>query len=244
MYRIALPQPVASLGHPDEVDTFLPNPPLTSLGLQAPSPVGKLVDTVNLDWLQRVSGRIAEEYRILKVGLGEWVRNAKASPILMGESAPLSHLAGAHAWLTALAQQASMEIREAELEVLTAPSTPRPGIELAGVATLASCQHKGSTGRRLTACLKALAADLLVRCTRESTSGELVEVEFVHRKPVQMKSPVDEAQALPLAAYVFRVSGISADEAMNHLKAALSSVTEALGTEQRQWALVLNPATR
>lgn len=245
MYRINQPQLVPSLGYSN--DEMIPPAKwqLGDMGVSAPHPVKKLVDAVNWDWLHDVSSRIARQYRKLNVGLGQWLRESEGKPIMMDDSTPLPAIAGAHAWLMALAQQAGMDVRDAELEVTGEEGVQRGVMELAGVAMLAGAENPRGTGSRLTAVLKALAADLVVRCAGlPAGQQEGAMIQFVHRKSLQLKSPVDERRALPMAAYVIRFSGYEPSVVMRALKESLAAVSEALGDEMRESVLVLNPAIR
>ena len=244
MYRIQTQQLLPTVGYSNELPPMLPPWQMGELGLSAPPQVGHLVNNVSWEWFQDVSGRIARQYRRLDVGTCEWVRGVKAKPIMMDERTPLSNVAGAHAWLTALAQQASMDIREAELEVLGGAGARRGICELAGIATLAGAASPRGTGSRLTSLLTALAADLVVRCSDIGSGDVERRVEFVHRRPLQVKSPVDETKALPLAAYVIRFTGIQPEQMIQAVQQSLSSVTNLLGDDGRDTVLVLNPAAR
>lgn len=245
MYRINQPQLVPTLGFSNDQAPQSSHWQLGDLGVNAPPPVKKLVDAVNWDWLQDVSSRIARQYRKLNVGLGRWLREVDGRPIIMDDSTPLPAIAGAHAWMMALAQQAGMGVRDAELEVLGGAGSQRGVTELAGVAMLAGSENPRGTGARLTAMLKALAADLAVRCENLGGHGigEMM-IQFVHRKPLQLKSPVDETRALPMTAYVIRFSGLNPEMVMRALQESMAAVSDALGDEMRDAVLVLNPATR
>jgi len=214
---------------------------LGTLAFNVPQPVKNLVSNVDWEWFREVSSRIARQYRRLHVGEAQWVRDFTSRPLMLDAATPLSNLAGAHAWLMAIAQQAGMEIRDTELEVL-GTAAAQPGVlEIAGVATLAGAPNPRGTGRRLNAVLSALSADLVVRC---HTSRPEAGIQFLHRKALQIKSPVDHNLALPLAAYVIRFTGLTADEVSSALQESLAAVSDALGHEMRESVLVLNPATR
>lgn len=211
------------------------------LATNVPEPVKSMVSQVDWEWCREMASRIARQYRRLNVGEGQWVRSFASRPMMLDKSTPLTHLAGAHAWLMAIAQQAGMEIRDAELEVQGKAGIYPGVLEIAGVASLANAQDPRGTGRRLNAVLSALAADLVVRC---HASHPEACIQFVHRKALQIKSPVEGNGAVPLAAYVIRFTGLAANEVSTALVESLEAVTEALGHEMRESVLVLNPAAR
>ncbi len=242
MYRIQQAQLVPALGFSADTTSFLPKWQMGDVGLCAPKMVNDMISAVDWEWLQDVSGRIARQYRRLDVGLGKWVKDLKTQPILMGNESPLSPLAGAHAWLMALAQQASMDIRDAELEVL-AGEKKRGIMELSGVATLAGCPDGRGSGRNLTTLLQALAT-ALVRSIKETSGGGEKMVQFLHRRSLQMKSPIDENKALPMAAFVVRFSGITPEGMMKALVRSLGEIGKMTSKELTDCSLVINPACR
>lgn len=228
-----------ALGDSTDIPSAAAAMQLGQLGFHAPLPLKKLVSSVDWEWFREVASRIARQYRRLHVGEGEWLRDIPAQPLMIDESASLTQLAGAHAWLMALAQQAGMEIRDTELEVLGTAASQRGFFEIAGVATLAGASNPRGTGRRLNAALSALAADMLTRCHIEDPAAS---IQFFHRKALQIKSPVDPNVAMPMAAYVVRFAGISPEAVAAALKDSLTAVSEALGHEMRESVLVINPA--
>lgn len=241
MYSInSLPE-LPSLGDASDIPLASAAMQLGHLGFQVPQPLKNMLSKVDWEWFREVSSRIARQYRRLQVGEAEWVREIPVRPMMMDDETPLPEIAGAHAWLMALAQRAGMEVRDTELEVLGTAGTYRGVFEIAGVATLTGDVNPRGTGRRLNGILSALAADLVLRCQNESAEAN---VQFVHRKALQIKSPVDELLALPMAAYVIRFTGIKPEVVADALQQSLASVSEALGEEMRESVLVLNPAMR
>jgi hypothetical protein len=241
MYSINSLPPPPALGDAEDIPDFSFPLQLGQFGFHLPQPVKQMVGKVEWEWFREVSSRIARQYRRLRVGEGEWVKDISSRPLLVDQTTPLPEIAGAHAWLMAVAQQAGMEVRDAELEVLGTAGVQRDVFEIAGVATLAGVRNPRGTGRKLNAILSALAADLLLRCQAEEPAAR---IQFIHRKALQIKSPVNELMALPIAAYVIRFVGVEAATVMAALQNSLAAVTEAMGEEMRESVLVLNPALR
>jgi hypothetical protein len=177
---------------------------LAEIQLQAPPEVSKLLGKLRWSWFFDISCSIAQQHRELGV-LGQQGQIEDAT-ILLNQQLSLNAEAAAHAWVMALAQRAAMEIRQ--LEVLDQPRSVLPeGInELAGVAFFGSSKNPRGTGRRLIQALQQLAQYVTAQLVNSAS------VEFLHRRPVQMVSPVLDKCAIPMAAYRIRYRGCTLEQ--------------------------------
>jgi hypothetical protein len=170
---------------------------MAHLQVDAPAQVGQLIKDMRWDWFFDLSCSIARQHREL-AATGQQGRPEDAT-ILVNTENTLTPEAAAHAWMISLAQRAAMEIRQLEqADVEQRVSLPSSVGELAGVAFLAATHSPRGTGSRLSLALQKLAVELT-----QSLAGS-GSIEFVHRRPIQLASPVAEGCAVPVAAYRVR----------------------------------------
>jgi hypothetical protein len=206
------PQRIPPSGSLPELDLSNQSIPLLNpksmadIQLHAPPEVSAIIRNMRWDWFFDLSCNIAGQHRDLGVtGLQGRVEDAT---ILVNSIINLTPAAAAHAWVIALAQRAAMEIRQLEqTEGNSHRTLLAPGVgELAGVAFLAASHHHRGTGRRLSVGLQRLALDVT------AALGSGASVQFLHRRPVQLASPVIPDCAVPLAAYRVRYQGCTVEE--------------------------------
>lgn len=203
--RIQTPGPLPELDLSNQASPLLNPKSMADIQLHAPAEVSALLRGMRWDWFFDLSCSIAGQHRELAV-TGTQGRVEDAT-ILVNSAISLSAPAAAHAWVIALAQRAAMEIRQLEQPLDAKPSRQSSTVgELAGVAFLAACQQHRGTGRRLSLALQRIALDLT------ASLGGGASVQFLHRRPVQLASPIIEKTVVPMAAYRVRYQGCEVED--------------------------------
>jgi hypothetical protein len=188
---------------------------MADIQLHAPTEVSALLQKLRWDWFFDLSCGIAAQHR--ELGVTGTQGRVEDATILVNSVINLTPAAAAHAWVIALAQRAAMEIRQMEQDEGSSRSPLPHGVgELAGVAFLASTHSPRGTGRRLTLALQRLALDVT------AALGAGASVQFLHRRPVQLASPVIPGCAVPLAAYRVRYQGCSVE----NLRKVMSQIVQ------------------